>query len=96
VNAIKQSIQSVQPLPLLNVVVFMNRGNISNVEMKDESSYVINRRDLSRLVKQKEKELNAQAIDLVLIQDELTKKNTFSKANLKKHIRKIKQKYNKS
>jgi hypothetical protein len=96
VNAIKQSIQSVQSLPLFNVVVFMNRGNISNVEMKDESSYVINRRDLSRLVKQKEKELNAQAIDLVLIQDELTKKNTFSKANLKKHIRKIKQKYNKS
>jgi hypothetical protein len=96
VNAIKQSIQSVQSLPLLNVVVFMNRGNISNVEMKDGSSYVINRRHLSRLVKRKEKELNFQAVDLVLIQDELTKKNTFSKANLKKHIRKIKQKYNKS
>ena len=96
VNAIKQSIQSVQSLPLLNVVVFMNRGNISNVEMKDESSYVINRRDLSRLVKQKEIVLKVQAVDLVLIQDEFTKKNTFSKANLKKHIRKIKQKYNKS
>jgi len=96
VNAIKQSIQSVQSLPLLNVVVFMNRGNISNVEMKDESSYVINRRHLSRLVKQKEKELKAQPVDLTLIQDEFVKKNTFSKANLKQHIRKIKQKYNKS
>jgi hypothetical protein len=95
VNAIKQSIQSVQGLPLLNVVVFMNRGNISNVEMKDESSYVINRRHLSRLVKQKEKELKAQPIDLAIIQDEFTKKNTFSKENLKKHIRKIRQKYNK-
>jgi hypothetical protein len=95
VNAIKQSIQSVQPLPLLNVVVFMNRGNITNVEMKDDTSYVINRRHLSRLVKQKEKELKAQPIDLAIIQDEFTKKNTFSKENLKKHIRKIRQKYNK-
>jgi hypothetical protein len=95
VNAIKQSIQSVQPLPLLNVVVFMNRGNISNVEMKDDTSYVINRKHLSRLVKQKEKELKAQPIDLAIIQDEFTKKNTFSKENLKKHIRKIRQKYNK-
>jgi hypothetical protein len=95
VNAIKQSIQSVQSLPLLNVVVFMNRGNISNVEMKDDTSYVINRRHLSRLVKQKEKELKAQLIDLAIIQDEFTKKNTFSKENLKKHIRKIRQKYNK-
>jgi hypothetical protein len=96
VNAIKQSIQSVQSLPLLNVVVFMNRGNISNVEMKDASSYVINRKHLKGLVKNKEKELKAQAVDFTLIQDELTKKNTFSKENLKKHIRKIKQKYNKS
>lgn len=96
VNAIKESIQSVQTLPLLNVVVFMNRSNISNVDMKDGSSYVINRRHLSRLVKQKEKELKAQAVDLTHIQDELKKKNTFSKENLKKHIRKIKQKYNKS
>jgi hypothetical protein len=96
VNAIKQSIQSVQTLPLFNVVVFMNRGNISNVEMKDGSSYVINRRHLSRLVKQKEKELKIQPVDLLSIQDEFTKKNTFSKANLKKHIRKIKEKYNKS
>jgi hypothetical protein len=95
VNAIKQSIQSVQPLPLLNVVVFMNRGNISNVEMKDDTSYVINRRHLSRLVKHKEKELMAKPIDLAIIQDEFTKKNTFSKENLKKHIRKIRQKYNK-
>jgi len=95
VNAIKQSIQSVQPLPLLNVVVFMNRGNITNVEMKDDTSYVINRRHLSRLVKQKEKELKAQPVDLTLIQNEFTKKNTFSKENLKKHIRKIRQKYNK-
>jgi hypothetical protein len=95
VNAIKQSIQSVQPLPLLNVVVFMNRGNITNVEMKDDTSYVINRKHLSRLVKQKEKELKAQPIDLAIIQDEFTKKNTFSKENLKKHIRKIKEKYNK-
>jgi hypothetical protein len=95
VNSIKQSTQSIQSLPLLNVVVFMNRGNISNVEMKDDSSYVINRRHLSRLVKLKEKELKAQPVDLPLIQDEFTKKNTFSKANLKKHIRKIKQKYNK-
>jgi hypothetical protein len=95
VNAIKQSIQSVQPLPLLNVVVFMNRGNITNVEMKDDTSYVINRKHLSRLVKQKEKELKAQTIDLAIIQDEFTKKNTFSKENLKKHIRKIKEKYNK-
>ena len=74
----------------------MNRGNISNVDMKDGSSYVINRRHLSRLVKQKEKELKAQPVDFTLIQDELTKKNTFSKENLKNHIRKIKQKYNKS
>ncbi len=95
VNSIKQSIQSIQSLPLLNVVVFMNRGNISNVEMKDESSYVINRRHLSRLVKHKEKELKTQPVDLTLIQDEFTKKNTFSKENLKKHIRKIRQKYNK-
>jgi hypothetical protein len=95
VNAIKQSIQSVQSLPLLNVVVFMNRGNITNVEMKDDTSYVINRRHLSRLVKHKEKELKAQPVDLTLIQDEFTKKNTFSKANLKKHIRKIKERYNK-
>jgi hypothetical protein len=73
----------------------MNRGNISNVEMKDDTSYVINRRQLSRLVKQKEKELMAQPIDLAIIQDEFTKKNTFSKENLKKHIRKIKEKYNK-
>jgi len=96
INAIKQSIQSVQSLPLLNVVVFMNRGNITNVEMKDDTSYVINRRHLSRLVKQKENELNTQSIDLASIQDEFTKKNTFSKANLKKHIRKIKEKYKKS
>ena len=95
VNAIKQSIQSVQSLPLFNVVVFMNRGNISNVEMKDDTSYVINRRHLSRLVKHKEKELNTQSVDLASIQDEFTKKNTFSKENLKKHIRKIRQKYNK-
>ncbi len=95
VNAIKQSIQSVQSLPLLNVVVFMNRGNITNVEMKDDTSYVINRRHLSRLVKHKEKELKAQPVDLTIIQDEFTNKNTFSKENLKKHIRKIKQKYNK-
>jgi hypothetical protein len=96
VNAIKQSIQSVQSLPLFNVVVFMNRTNITNVEMKDDIAYVINRRHLRRLVKQKEKELNTQSVDLTLIQDEFTKKNTFSKANLKKHIRKIKEKYNKS
>jgi hypothetical protein len=64
--------------------------------MKDDTSYVINRRHLSRLVKQKEKDLKAQPVDLTLIQDEFTKKNTFSKANLKKHIRKIKEKYNKS
>ena len=96
VNAIKQSIQSVQSLPLLNLVVFMNRCIISNVEMKDESSYVINRKHLKRLVKHKEKELKAQAVDFTLIQDEFTKKNTFSKENLKKHIRKINQKYNKS
>ena len=96
VNAIKQSIQSVQSLPLFNVVVFMNRTNITNVEMKDDTAYVINRRHLRRLVKQKEKELNTQSVDLTLIQDEFAKKNTFSKANLKKHIRKIKEKYNKS
>jgi hypothetical protein len=96
VNAIKQSIQSVQSLPLFNVVVFMNRTNITNVEMKDDTAYVINRRHLRRLVKQKEKELNTQSVDLARIQDEFTKKNTFSKANLKKHIRKIKEKYNKS
>jgi hypothetical protein len=46
-------------------------------------------------VKQKEKELKAQPVDLTLIQNEFTKKNTFSKENLKKHIRKIRQKYNK-
>jgi hypothetical protein len=96
VNAIKQSIQSIQSLPLFNVVVFMNRTNITNVEMKDDTAYVINRRNLRRLVKQKEKELNTQSVDLTLIQDEFAKKNTFSKANLKKHIRKIKEKYNKS
>jgi hypothetical protein len=96
VNAIKQSIQSVQSLPLFNVVVFMNRTNITNVEMKDDTAYVINRRHLRRLVKQKEKELNTQSVDLARIQDEFTKKNTFSKANLKKHILKIKEKYNKS
>jgi hypothetical protein len=96
VNAIKQSIQSVLTLPLFNVVVFMNRTNITNVEMKDETAYVISRTHLSRLVKQKEKELKIQPVDLLSIQDEFTKKNTFSKANLKKHIRKIKQKYNKS
>jgi hypothetical protein len=96
VNAIKQSIQSVQSLPLFNVVVFMNRTNITNIEMKDETAYVINRRQLRRLVKQKEKELKIQPVDLLSIQDEFTKKNTFSKANLKKHIRKIKEKYNKS
>jgi hypothetical protein len=78
------------------VVVFMNRTNITNVEMKDDTAYVINRRNLRRLVKQKEKELNTQSVDLTLIQDEFAKKNTFSKANLKKHIRKIKEKYNKS
>ena len=96
VNAIKQSILSVQSLPLFNVVVFMNRTNITNIEMKDETAYVINRRHLRRLVKQKEKELNTQSVDLANIQDEFTKKNTFSKANLKKHIRKIKEKYDKS
>jgi hypothetical protein len=95
VNAIKQSIQSVQSLPLFNVVVFMNRTNITNVEMKDDTAYVINRRHLSRLVKHKEIELKAQPVDLTIIQDEFTKKNTFSKENLRKHIRKIRQKYNK-
>jgi hypothetical protein len=74
----------------------MNRTNITNVEMKDDTAYVINRRHLRRLVKQKEKELNTQSVDLARIQDEFTKKNTFSKANLKKHIQKIKEKYNKS
>jgi hypothetical protein len=63
--------------------------------MKDDTSYVLNRRHLSRLVKHKEKELMAKPIDLAIIQDEFTKKNTFSKENLKKHIRKIRQKYNK-
>ncbi len=96
VNAIKQSIQSVESLPIFNVIVFMNRTNITNVEMKDETSYVVNRRHLSRFIKQKEKELNTQAVDLATIQDEFIKKNTFSKENLKRHIRKIKQKYNKS
>jgi hypothetical protein len=74
----------------------MNRTNITNIEMKDDTAYVINRRNLRRLVKQKEKELTTQSVDLESIQDEFTKKNTFSKANLKKHIRKIKEKYNKS
>jgi hypothetical protein len=96
VNAIKQSIQSVESLPIFNVVVFMNRTNITNVEMKDETSFVVNRRHLSRLIKQKEKELNTQVVDLATIQNEFIKKNTFSKENLKSHIRKIKQKYNKS
>jgi hypothetical protein len=96
VNAIKQSIQSVESLPIFNVIVFMNRTNITNVEMKDETSYVVNRRHLSRFIKQKEKELNTQAVDLATIQDEFIKKNTFSKENLKRHIRKIKQKYYKS
>jgi hypothetical protein len=96
VNAIKQLIQSVQSLPLFNVVVFMNRTNITNVEMKDETAYVINRRHLSRLVKKIEKESKIQPVDLLSIKDEFTKKDTFSKANLKTHIRKIKEKYNKS
>jgi hypothetical protein len=74
----------------------MNRTNITNVEMKDETAHVINRRHLSRLVKKIEQESKIVPVDLFTIQDEFTKKNTFSKANLKKHIRKIKEKYNKS
>jgi hypothetical protein len=73
----------------------MNRTNITNVEMKDETAHVINRRYLSRLVKKIEKELKIQPVDLLSIQDEFTMKNTFLKANLKMHIRKIKEKYNK-
>lgn len=96
VNAIKQSIQSVQSLPLLNVVVFMNRTNTTNIDMKDETSFVVNRSHLKRLIRKKEKELSSQVVDLATIQEEFIKKNTFSKDNLKSHIRKIKQKYKKS
>lgn len=95
VNAMKQWIESIKTLPVLNIVVFMNRGNIYNVDMKDESSYVINRRHLAKLVKQKEKALEVQSVDLAVIEEEIKNKNTYSKKNLKKHIRKIKQKYHK-
>ena len=95
VNAMKQWIEYINTLPVLNIVVFMNRGNIHNVDMKDDSSYVINRRHLGKLVKQKEKALPVQPIDLAVIEEEIKNKNTYSKNNLKKHIRKIKQKYQK-
>ena len=91
----KQWIESIKTLPVLNIVVFMNRGNIHNVDMKDDSSYVINRRHLGKLVKQKEKTLPVQSVDLAVIEEEIKTKNTYSKKNLKKHIRKIKQKYHK-
>lgn len=96
VQALKESIASLQSLPLLNIVVFMNRGNLKFVEMKDDQAYVINRRGLAKLIKTIEKKATPQNISLDSIQQEIVSKNTFSKKNLRKHIKKIKAKYHAS
>ena len=95
VNAVKNNLETVKNLALLNVVVFMNRSNISNVEMKDESSFVVNRRTLNRLVKRIESTLPSNSLDVLKVDEEVKAKNTYSKQNLKNHIRKIKRKYQK-
>jgi len=48
---------------------------------------------LGRFVKLREQELPSSNMNRVLVDKEVTAKNTFSKANLKKHINKIKSKY---
>lgn len=93
VRAIQSSIQSITGLPILNIVVFMNRGNLHHVEMKDDSAFVINRRALGKLIAQKQNTFQELDLTLANVYDEITKKNTYSKKNLRKHIRKIKQKY---
>jgi hypothetical protein len=93
VNALKNNIESIKSLPLLNVVVFMNRGNISNVEMKDTTSFVVNRRKLSNLIKMNEIKLTSINLDMTTIDREILDKNTYSKTNLRNHITKINRKY---
>jgi hypothetical protein len=93
VRALKESIASLQSLPLLNIVVFMNRGSLEFVEVNDDQAYVINRRGLGKLIKTIEKKVTVHPISLDQIQQEILAKNTFSKKNLRKHIKKIKTKY---
>jgi dipeptidase len=93
VNALKSNIQSIQKLPFMNVVVFMNRGNLDHIEMKDEGAFVINRSKLCKLIKQYELRLPSVTVDMTAIETEILAKNTFSKANLRKHIHKIKREY---
>jgi hypothetical protein len=96
VNAIKSNIEAIKNLPLLNIVVFMNRGNLDHVEMKDNAAFVMKRKDLGRFVKIRERALPSLNIDLIFVDKEVTAKNTFSKENLRKHINKIKSKYKRS
>jgi hypothetical protein len=95
VNAIKSYIESLKGLPLFNIVVFTNQSDLSNLEMKDESAYVINRRNLNKLVEQIEKKNSLAKIDLLKVEEEIVTKNSYSPSNLRKHITKIKQKYRK-
>jgi hypothetical protein len=93
VNALKHHIESIKSLPFMNIVVFMNRGNITNVEMKDSTAFVINRRKLGNLIKKYEMTLPNVNVEMMTIDQEILARNTYSKANLRKHINKINKKY---
>ena len=95
VNAIKRNILSIQGLPIYNMVVFTNQTDLTNIEMKDDSSYVMNRRHLNRFVKTFEQKLSSYPIELMRVDAEIKSKNTYSKVNLQNHIQKIKNKYKK-
>ncbi len=93
VNAIRNNIQSIQKLPFINIVVFMNRGDLSNVEIKDTTSFVVNRIKLGKLIKKNEMTLPSLDVEMMTIDREILAKNTYSKANLRNHITKINRKY---
>lgn len=93
IYAFKENILLIQNLPIFNIVVFTNRTNIDNITLVDDKAIVISRRFLKKTIHSLEKKLVKQSIDLISVNHEIVSKNTKSKANLKKHIQKIKSKY---
>jgi hypothetical protein len=93
IHAFKNQITSAQNLPIFNIVVFTNRTNIENITLVDDKAIVIARRLLKKTIDHLERKLNKQPIDLISLDAEIVAKNTKSKANVRKHIQKIKSKY---
>jgi len=94
-NAMKAQLSTLTPLPFYNIVLFMNRTNLTHLNLKDDQAFVINRRGLNALVKRIEARSPQTVIDFNHITAEVLANNTFSKSNLKHHIQKIKRKYQK-